>query len=56
MWIRQPNPTLYQLHQARRLHHLTTESSRLSKEIRDAIYKYGLTDHPTYGKIFACKV
>ncbi|KAI9366585.1 Six-hairpin glycosidase-like protein, partial [Pilaira anomala] len=41
---------------SRRLHQLATESSRLSKEIHDAIYKYGLIDHPTYGKIFAYEV
>lgn len=35
---------------------LASETSRLSKEIKDAIYKYGLIDHPTYGKIFACKI
>lgn len=34
---------------------LASETSRLSKEIKDAIYKYGLIDHPTYGKIFACE-
>ena len=34
---------------------LASETSRLSKEIKDAIYKYGLIDHPTYGKIFACR-
>lgn len=34
---------------------LAKEASRLSKEIRDAIYKYGIVEHPTYGKIFACK-
>ncbi|KAK4521409.1 uncharacterized protein ATC70_012024 [Mucor velutinosus] len=35
---------------------LASETSRLSKEIKDAIYKYGLIDHPTYGKIFAYEV
>lgn len=33
----------------------TSDSLRLSKQIRDAIYKYGIVDHPTYGKVFACK-
>lgn len=33
----------------------TSESLRLSKQIRDAIYKYGIVDHPAHGKVFACK-
>jgi meiotically up-regulated gene 157 (Mug157) protein len=37
------------------IQNLAHEASRISKNIRDAIYKYGLVDHPTYGKIFACK-
>lgn len=38
-----------------KIQYLATESSRLSKEIRDAIYKFGVVHHPKYGKIFACK-
>lgn len=38
-----------------RIQRLSADSARLSKEIRDAIYKYGLIHHPTYGKVFACK-
>lgn len=38
-----------------RIQKLSADSARLSKEIRDAIYKYGLIHHPTYGKVFACK-
>lgn len=38
-----------------RVQQLATESDKLSKQIREAIYKYGLIDHPSYGKIFACK-
>lgn len=38
-----------------KLHQLAADSSRLSKEIRDAIYKYGIVDHPTHGRVFACK-
>ncbi|KAI9267691.1 hypothetical protein EDC94DRAFT_601702 [Helicostylum pulchrum] len=39
-----------------RVQQLATESDKLSKQIREAIYKYGLIDHPTYGKIFAYEV
>lgn len=38
-----------------RIQKLSSDSAKLSKEIRDAIYKYGLIDHPTHGKVFACK-
>lgn len=38
-----------------RIQKLSADSARISKEIRDAIYKYGLINHPTYGKVFACK-
>ncbi|KAI8346384.1 meiotically up-regulated gene 157 protein [Choanephora cucurbitarum] len=35
---------------------MVVESSRLSKTIREAIYKYGLINHPTYGQVFAYEV
>jgi meiotically up-regulated gene 157 (Mug157) protein len=38
-----------------KLQKLSADSFRLSREIRNAIYKYGIIDHPTYGKVFACK-
>lgn len=38
-----------------RLLSLAAESKRLSKEIRDAIYRYGVVDLPDNTKAFACK-
>ncbi|KAI8639779.1 hypothetical protein BD408DRAFT_371209 [Parasitella parasitica] len=35
---------------------LASETLRLSTEIKKAIYKYGVIDHPTKGKIFAYEV
>lgn len=35
---------------------MASEAAAISKEIKDGIYKYGLTNHPTYGKIFACNI
>ncbi|KAI7895522.1 uncharacterized protein EV154DRAFT_536094 [Mucor mucedo] len=35
---------------------MASEAAAISKEIKDGIYKYGLTNHPTYGKIFAYEV
>jgi meiotically up-regulated gene 157 (Mug157) protein len=37
------------------IQNLAHEALRISKSIRDAIYKHGLVNHPTYGKVFACK-
>ncbi|CEG71307.1 hypothetical protein RMATCC62417_07061 [Rhizopus microsporus] len=39
-----------------KIQEFTSDSLRLSKQIRDAIYKYGIVDHPTYGKVFAYEV
>ena len=39
-----------------RLTNMAKEMDNLSKEIRDAIYKYAITEVPDYGKVFACKV
>lgn len=35
---------------------MAADAAIISKEIRDGIYKYGIMEHPTYGKIFACKL
>ncbi|KAI8975264.1 hypothetical protein BDF20DRAFT_906690 [Mycotypha africana] len=42
--------------QGERLQRLAAESAKMSTEIREAIYKYGMIDHPIYGKIFAYEV
>ncbi|KAI9484229.1 MAG: meiotically up-regulated gene 157 protein [Benjaminiella poitrasii] len=42
--------------QVSRVQQLASKASILSKEIKEAIYKYGLIEHPTYGKIFAYEV
>ncbi|RCI02064.1 hypothetical protein CU098_012066 [Rhizopus stolonifer] len=39
-----------------KIQNLATETSQLSKDIREAVYKYGLVKHPTYGQIFAYEV
>ncbi|KAI9498563.1 hypothetical protein BDB00DRAFT_391020 [Zychaea mexicana] len=39
-----------------RLAQMATEMTRLSKEIRDAIYTYAVTDIPGYDKVFAYEV
>lgn len=43
------------IYKTKRIQKMAADSAMISKEIRDAIYKYGLIDHPMYGKIFACK-
>ncbi|CAO3664822.1 unnamed protein product [Rhizopus stolonifer] len=36
--------------------HLARQSARLSREIREGIYRYGLVHHPIYGQVFAYEV
>lgn len=38
-----------------RMQVMANETQTLSKEIRDAIFTYGITNVPGYGKVFACK-
>ncbi|KAG2227000.1 hypothetical protein INT45_006407 [Circinella minor] len=49
--VQQNNPSNNQ-----RLTNMAKEMDNLSKEIRDAIYKYAITDVPDYGKVFAFEV
>ncbi|CEP15683.1 hypothetical protein [Parasitella parasitica] len=44
------------LNTSTKIQSLASETKRLSEEIKKAIYKHGLIDHPTHGKIFAYEV
>ncbi|KAI8364121.1 meiotically up-regulated gene 157 protein [Blakeslea trispora] len=39
-----------------KIQNIASEASRLSKSIKEAIYKYGLVNHPVYGQVFAYEV
>lgn len=41
--------------QKQRMQVMANETQALSKEIRDAIFTYGITTVPGYDKVFACK-